>query len=78
MSIDPEEIKKRNYKLRRSIMDYGMGVIILCFGVLLLMANLLGFVFTIEPFFRYCLAVLFIIYGAFRIYRGYKKNYYID
>lgn len=76
MPVDPEESKRRNYELRRSIMDYGMGIIILCFGVFLVIADYLGFTFTIEPFFRYCLAFLFVIYGAWRIYRGYKKSYY--
>jgi hypothetical protein len=78
MSIDPEQRKRRSYELRRSILDYGMGVMILGFGVFLLIAHHFGFTFTIEPYPRYCLAALFMIYGAWRIYRGYKKNYYSD
>ena len=76
MPIDPEERKRKNIELRRSILDYGMGVMITGFGIFLLLADYLGFTFTIEPYPRYCLAGLFMMYGAWRIYRGYKKNYY--
>lgn len=78
MPVDPQERKKKRYELRRSISDMGMGLIIFCFGVFLVIANWFGITFTIQPFFRYCLAVLFIVYGAWRIYRGYRKNYYSE
>ena len=76
--IDPEERRRKNYVLRRSLMDTGMGIVILCFGIFFAIAHKLGYQFDLEPLFRYSLSVLFIIYGAFRIYRGYKKNYYSE
>ena len=76
MAIDFEEKKKKDYSLRRAIMDYGMGVMIAGFGVFFAIAHKIGFEFNIEPLFRYLFAGLCLLYGGFRIYRGYKKNYY--
>ena len=56
-------------------MDYGMGLVIFSFGIFLLISERLGFNFEIEPFFRYFFEGMCLIYGAWRIYRGYKKNY---
>lgn len=78
MTVDPQKRRMDNYILRRSIMDYGMGLVIFGFGVFFAIAHKLGFEFAIEPLFRYCLAGLFIIYGAWRIYRGYQKKYYTE
>jgi hypothetical protein len=68
--------RARGYRLRRSIMDYGMGIIILCLGIFFLLAPRLGVTFGIDDLFRYLFAGLCILYGIFRIYRGYKKNYF--
>jgi len=68
--------RAKRYALRKSIMDYGMGVIIACFGIFFLIAPRLGIVFGMENLFRYLLGALFILYGLFRMYRGYKKNYF--
>ena len=78
MNIDPNDRKAKNYILRRSILDYGWGVLITGSGLFYLVADKWGFTFDIKPVFRYALAALFIIYGAFRIYRGYKKNYFSE
>lgn len=68
--------RARGYRLRRSIMDYGMGIIIFCLGIFFLLAPRLGVTFGIDDLFRYLFAGLCILYGIFRIYRGYKKNYF--
>jgi hypothetical protein len=75
---EEQDLDKRakGYRLRRSIMDYGMGVIIFCLGIFFLMAPRLGVTFGIDDLFRYLFAGLCIIYGIFRVYRGYKKNYF--
>lgn len=78
MQIDPTDQKGRNYILRRSILDYGRGTIILGFGLFLAIADRLGIEFTIRPALRYILAAVFVVYGAFRIYTGYKKNYFSE
>lgn len=76
MTDDFEEKKKKYYVNRRAIMDYGMGLIIGGFGVFFALSDKLGFSFGIDPFFRYFFAGLCLLYGGFRVYRGYKKNYF--
>lgn len=68
--------RAKGYRTRRSIMDYGMGAIIVCLGIFFLLSSKLGVVFNIDDKFRYLFAGLCILYGSFRIYRGYKKNYF--
>ena len=78
MEIDPKEKRKKSYILMRSVMDYGMGLIIFAFGVFFAVADKVGIEFNIEPFFRYLFSGMCIIYGGWRMYRGYKKNYYSE
>ncbi len=73
---DPDKYNEKRYQLRRSIMDYGMGGIIICFGIFFLLAQRFGVSFQIDDTFRYLFAGLCLLYGGFRIYRGYKKNYF--
>jgi hypothetical protein len=75
MATDQRDKRVKNYILMRSVMDYGMGLVIFSFGVFLLFSERLGFNFSIEPFFRYFFAGMCLIYGGWRIYRGYQKNY---
>jgi hypothetical protein len=75
--LDPmRDSRKRSYELRRSILDYGMGVIIFCFGVFFLIAPKLGVPIGIDDTFRYIFSGLCLLYGAFRVYRGRQKNYF--
>ena len=78
MEPDLKEKRKKSYIMMRSVMDYGMGLIILGFGVFFAVADKMGIEFNIEPFFRYFFSAMCIIYGGWRIYRGYKKNYYSE
>ncbi|MEO7313472.1 MAG: hypothetical protein ABIX01_24025 [Chitinophagaceae bacterium] len=71
--------RQKNYVLMRSIRDYGMGILFLGIGVCF---------FFSKPFFgyelfskeddllRYMVLVLFTLYGGFRIWRGYVKQYF--
>ncbi len=40
--------RAKGYRLRRSIMDYGMGMIIFCLGIFFLLAPRLGVAFDID------------------------------
>ena len=62
----------------RSVMDYIMGAIIILIGVYFLLYETLGLnVFRREPSpLDKLLGGVFILYGIWRMYRGYKKNYY--
>jgi hypothetical protein len=68
--------RKRGYALMRAILDFGMGVLILAFGVFFLLAPKLGFDFNIDNLYRYIFSGLCLLYGGFRVYRGAKKNYF--
>jgi hypothetical protein len=75
MLTDNRDKRERNYIIMRSVMDYGMGLVIFSFGVFLFFSDRLGFDFQIEPFFRYFFAGMCLVYGAWRMFRGYKKSY---
>jgi hypothetical protein len=77
MATEYDDKKLRAYRNRRALMDYGMGILYLAAGGFLLLANRLGreLDFLPEPY-SYIFGGLLLIYGVFRIYRGYKKNYF--
>lgn len=68
--------KTKRYILMKSIMDLGMGFIYLGVGVIIIFAKQFHLFnnFT-ESIAGKIFAVLVIIYGAWRVYRGIKKNY---
>jgi hypothetical protein len=78
MAIDQREKRVKNYILMRSVMDFGMGLVILGFGIFLIIAPKIGFDFNVEPFFKYFFSGMCIVYGSWRFYRGIKKNYYSE
>lgn len=71
-----QQRKEKNYSMMRAIADYGRGVLILCFGIFFALSDTLGFKFGVEPLLKYFFAAMCIIYGGWRIYRGYQKNYF--
>lgn len=62
----------------RSLMDYAMGIVIICLGILLFFHDKLKIEINerISTNVVKVLGVIFVLYGAWRIYRGYKKNYF--
>jgi len=66
-----EQQRKRTTRIR-SIMDFSMG------GLFILMGIALQFYkeIRLETVNRTGLGILFILYGIWRLYRGYKKNYF--
>lgn len=62
----------------RSTMDYGMGIVIVGVGIFFLVSDHFGISFGVEPFFKYFFSGMCLLYGGWRIYRGYKKNYYSE
>jgi hypothetical protein len=77
--FDKKELseKDKGYIRMRSIMDYGMGLLWTCMGGFLIFIKNFNTGLetryddsTLKVFGSICL-----LYGLFRIYRGYKKNY---
>jgi uncharacterized membrane protein YqjE len=68
--------KTKRYIMMRSITDLGMGFIYLAVGIIILFAKQFNFQndFTVSIPAK-IFAVLVIIYGSWRIYRGIKKKY---
>jgi hypothetical protein len=72
--------REKGYVRMRSMMDYGMGILWTAMGIFLLFIKK----FSLEmaerwdsPAFKVFGGVC-IVYGLFRVYRGYKKNYLRD
>ena len=77
MASEYDDKKMRAYANRRALMDYGMGVLYLAAGGFLMFAKQLGSNVHVLPVpYNYVLGGLLLIYGVFRFYRGYKKNYF--
>ncbi len=76
MQNEAPDRRTKAYLLMRSIMDYGMGFLIFSLGIFFIFSKQLGFSFEIDSFYRYFFAGLCILYGGWRVYRGYKKNYF--
>jgi len=76
------EKKKRNQVAQmKSLMDYGMGILILLLGLFFLIRGQLGDFPLNERLGKPdALEKIFggicVLYGVWRIYRGYKKNYF--
>lgn len=72
-----EDKRQKAYANRRAVMDYGMGFIYTAMGLFFALSDQLGveLEFPAKPF-SYIFAGLCLLYGGFRIYRGYKKNYF--
>ena len=73
-----QEKQRRQRSRMRSMVDYTMGTVFLLLGVYFLIYEKLGWkLLNREPSsIDYFIGLLFVLYGGWRIYRGYKKNYY--
>ena len=77
--FDEYEKKKRNQvSSMRSIKDYGIGVFIIIVGLFFLFHKKLKLSIIDFPASQmdYYFGGMCLLYGAWRIYRGYKKNYF--
>jgi hypothetical protein len=74
---EPLSERDKSYIRMRSIMDYGMGLLWLGMGIFLIFIDKFNTGLearyddlTMKAFGGICL-----LYGLFRVYRGYRKNY---
>lgn len=73
-----ENERKRQVSNMKSITNYGMGFLFFLFGLYFLLYRKLGInLLNRQPSsIDYLIGVMFVLYGGWRIYRGYKKNYF--
>ena len=75
-----EKKKRKQISMMRSLLDYGMGLLILLAWLLFFFRSKLGNISFNQRFPPNDIDKIFgaicIFYGAWRIYRGYKKNYF--
>ncbi|MBK7290636.1 MAG: hypothetical protein KBF82_11685 [Chitinophagaceae bacterium] len=75
-----EKQKRKRLATMRSLMDYGMGFIILVIGLVFFFRDKFGNISLNERFPPDSIDKIFggfcIVYGAWRIYRGYQKKYF--
>jgi hypothetical protein len=74
-----EKKKRKQLTLMRSLLDYGMGILILVLGLFFFFRN--KFNISINETFPpndidKIFGVVCLLYGGWRIYRGYKKKYF--
>ena len=75
-NVDP---KTKRYIGMKSIMDIGMGILYVGVGILILFARKFNFQNEfVESTVGKIFAALVIAYGGWRIYRGIKKDYFIN
>lgn len=75
-----EKQKQKRTAMMRSILDYGMGAVIVLIGVFFFFREQFGRITLNEKFPPDSIDKIFggfcIVYGAWRIYRGYQKKYF--
>ena len=76
MANDYEDKRRKTTTLLHSIYDYVMGVLWLSLGVFFLLHKKFGINLDIDPVLTNIFGASAILYGAFRIYRGYTKKYF--
>lgn len=70
--------REKGFIRMRSITNYGMGVFMILVGFFFMFPIKLtqGYIRQYDPVLIKLFAVICWLYGGFRIYRGYKKNYF--
>lgn len=72
MNSDFEENKRKKKSTFRSMYDYTMGVLWIVVGVFFLWHRKLGYDLDLDQTLTGIFGVSSLMYGLFRIYRGYK------
>ncbi|MEO7444179.1 MAG: hypothetical protein ABIT96_07520 [Ferruginibacter sp.] len=80
--FEKEKLSERDkgFIRMRSLMDLGMGVLWVSMGIFLIFIKYFhtGLEEKYDDITMKIFGVVCVIYGSFRIYRGYKKNYLKD
>ncbi len=72
-----KEKRTRNFSTMRSILDYTMGVLYIAAAAFLFFAEKMGLeMVNFDKSFRYIFGSICLMYGFWRLYRGYRKDYF--
>lgn len=74
MAVDFEERQRRRSALMRSVYDYTMGLLWLLAGAFFLIHERFGYDLKLDKTLTTIFGVAAVLYGLFRIYRGYKSH----
>jgi hypothetical protein len=69
-----EDRNRNNNSRIRAIYDYTMGILWFAVGVFFLFQKKFGYDLQLDKVLTGIFGVSSLLYGAFRIYRGFKKN----
>jgi len=69
-----EERQKNTGSRLRSIYDYTMGVLWVAVGIFFLFQKRFGYDLQLDSILTAIFGISSLLYGSFRIYRGYKKT----
>ena len=72
---DRESRRSGMDRFAHTLLDAGRGLVIFGAGIFFLISDRLGFSLSVDGVYRYSFGGLCLLYGGWRIYRGYKKNY---
>jgi hypothetical protein len=72
-----EQKKQRSYAMMRMSYDFVMAVLLLGMATVMLFAEKLHIeqIVSVDAVFRYLFGGICLLYGGFRLYRGFKRNY---
>jgi hypothetical protein len=76
MRNEAPDKRTKGYILMRSMMDFGMGIIYVGVAVFLMFSEKFGFEMSFDKTFSYIFGGLSLLYGVWRIYRGFRKDYF--
>lgn len=72
-----EQKKQKSYTVMRMTYDLTMALLLLGMAAVMLLAEKLKIeqIATVDPFFRYFFGGICLLYGGFRLYRGFRRDY---
>ncbi len=70
-----EERRRKTNVFLHSVYDYAMGILWLGLGGFFLLYKKFDIDLNLDPVLITIFGVAAVLYGGFRLYRGYKKNY---
>jgi hypothetical protein len=75
MANDYEDKRRKTNTLLHSIYDYVMGVLWLSAGIFFLFSGKFGIELNMDTVLTTIFGISAVLYGLFRLYRGFRKKY---